>query len=118
MDAKLYQASKVNDIDVVAKCLVFPEKNFLFQQDLTPSHRASSTNNYFKSRNIQVLDWPGNSTDINPIENIWAYHKRAMQQITCNSKEQLWKAVQHHWYSLVFIKIKSVINMKGNPTKY
>ena len=26
----------VNDIDVVAKCLVFPENNFVFQQDLAP----------------------------------------------------------------------------------
>ena len=56
MDAKLYQASIVNDIDVVAKCLVFPEKNFVFQQDLAPPHGASSTNNYFKSKNIQVLE--------------------------------------------------------------
>jgi len=47
-----------------------------------------------------MLEWLGNSLDINPIENIWAYLKRAMQQITRNSKEQLWKAVQHHWYSL------------------
>ena len=31
MDSKLYQTSIVNDIDVVAKCLVFPNKNFVFQ---------------------------------------------------------------------------------------
>ena len=35
MDSKLYQASIVKDIDVVAKCLVFPEKNFVFQQNLS-----------------------------------------------------------------------------------
>ena len=52
MDPKLYQASIVNDIDVVAKCLVYLEKNFVFQQDLAPPHTASSTNNYFKSKNI------------------------------------------------------------------
>ena len=75
MDAKLYQARIVNDIDVISKCLVFPEKNFAFQQDLVPPHRVSSTNNYFKSKNIQVLKWQGNSPDINSIENTRAYLK-------------------------------------------
>ena len=75
-----------------------------------------------------MLEWPGYSPDINSIENIWVYLKHAMQQITCNSKEKLWKAVQHHWYSLnrkfcqnlvesMPKRIKSVINMKGHPTK-
>jgi len=63
MNAKSYQASIVNDIDVVSKCLVFPEKNFVFQQDLAPPHRASSTSNYLKSKNIQGFEWPGNSPD-------------------------------------------------------
>jgi len=84
MEPKLYQAIIVNDIVVVFKCLVFPEKNFIFQQDLVPAHRPLCTCNYFKTKNIEVLDWPGNSP-----ENIWAYLKRGMQQIPGNSKEQL-----------------------------
>ena len=83
MDAKLYQKSILNDIDVVAECFVFPEKNFVFQQDLIPAHRALSTCNYFKSKNIQVLDWPGNSLHDNPTKNIWAYLKCAMKPIPC-----------------------------------
>ena len=59
MDAKLYQTSIVNDIDVFAY-------------------------SYFK-----VVDWPGNSPDVNPIKNIQAYFERVMQQIPYNSKEQL-----------------------------
>lgn len=129
MDAKLYQRSIVNDINVVGKCLVFPDNNFIFQQDLAPPHRALSTYKYFKSKNIDVLDWPGNSPDVNPIENIWGYLKHAMQHVPCKSKEQLWKAVQQHWYSLdrkycqnlvesMAKRVKSVLNMKGHPTKY
>ena len=129
MDEKLYQTSIVNNIDIFAKCSVFHAKNFVFQEDLTPAHIALSTCNHSKSKNIQMLDWPGNFPGVNPINNIWAYLRRVMQQIRCNSKEQLWKAVQHHWYSLhrklyqnlvesMPKRDKSVINMKGHPTKY
>ena len=76
-----------------------------------------------------MLNWPGNFPYVNPIKNIRAYLKRAMQQISCNSKEQLWKAVQYHWYSFdrkycqnlvksMPKRVKSVINMKRHPIKY
>ena len=65
-----------------------------------------------------MLDWPGNSLG-NSIENIWAYLKRAMQQIQCNYKEQLWKPVQHHWYSLNQKLSKSRgINAKASQIYY
>jgi len=57
IDAKLCQTSIVNDIDIVANWLIFPEKNFVFQQDLAPTHIALSTCNYFKSKNIKY--WIG-----------------------------------------------------------
>ena len=95
-----------------------------FNKTCHTPHRSWNTNNYFKSKNIQVLEWPWNYPYINPIKNIWAYLKHAMQQITCNSKKQLRKTVQHHWYSLnrnfcqnpvksMPKRVKSVITMTG-----
>ena len=89
MDAKLYQASIVNDIDVVSKCLVFPEKNYVLElRALTITLKVKIFKCWNGQEILRILTQP---------KNIWAYLKRAMQQITYNSKEQLWKAVQHHW---------------------
>ena len=39
-------------------------------QDSAPCHEAKSVMNWFRTKNIRVLKWPGNSPDLNPIENL------------------------------------------------
>ena len=49
----------------------FPDKNFIFQQDGAPCHTGKMSMKWFKTKKIRVLKWPGNSPDMNPIENVW-----------------------------------------------
>jgi esterase/lipase superfamily enzyme len=44
--------------------------DFIFQQDGAPCHTAKICTKYFTDSNIKVLSWPGNSPDLNPIENL------------------------------------------------
>ena len=48
----------------------------IFMHDNAPCHRASRVSRFCWEENIQVLDWPGNSPDINPMETAWFYLKR------------------------------------------
>ena len=41
-----------------------------FQQDGAPPHTAKSTINFLQSRRIKVIEWPPQSPDLNPIENL------------------------------------------------
>ncbi|CAJ0937937.1 unnamed protein product [Ranitomeya imitator] len=48
--------------------MLFGDGNFILQQDLAPVHTVKSTNTWFKSNYITVLDWPANLSDLNPID--------------------------------------------------
>jgi len=50
---------------------LYGDADFIFQQDLAPAHIAKRTKTSFNDHGITVLDWPENSADLNPIENIY-----------------------------------------------
>ncbi len=49
---------------------LFKDAGFIFQQDLAPVHTVKSTKSWLNDHGVGVLDWPANSPDLNPIENL------------------------------------------------
>ena len=103
---------------------------FVFQQDGAPCHTAKKCLNWFKTKKIELLEWPGNSPDLNPTENLWARLKRAVSVRRPGNKTQLIEAVISSWFHIITPhdlerlvdsmqrRCQAVIKAKGYPTAY
>ncbi len=80
---------------------LFNDADFIFQQDLAPVHTAKSTKSWLNDHGVGVLDWPANSPDLNPIQNLWGIFKRKMR----NKRPKKCRLIE------------AVIKTKGAPTK-
>jgi len=61
----------------------------VFQQDGAPCHTAKKVSKWFKDNGIQVLEWPGQSPDMNPIENLWRILKIRVSEKHAKSLDDL-----------------------------
>lgn len=107
------------------------EEKPIFMQDGAPCHTAKSVKNFLNSSNVSLLLWPGNSPDLNPIENVWEMLKREVAKDQVTNKVKLIERIIFHWNHNQHLKdmslrcidsmprrVQAVIAAKGGLTKY
>ncbi|GBB85205.1 hypothetical protein RclHR1_08160001 [Rhizophagus clarus] len=73
-------AKIINDFVVPILHTHFPQGNGIFQKDNAALHRSKVATAAHENAGIVTLNWPAQSPDINPIENIWAEMKMMIRR--------------------------------------
>lgn len=118
---------------------VADENTLLFQQDNAKCHTAKEVLDFPKQHHVPIMQWPAQSPDLNPIENLWtpfkaAFYKRFTELFNHPSKSlearyRYREVLQDVWYDLGMdlvtaliesmpSQVQAVIEANGGWTKY
>jgi hypothetical protein len=103
----------------------------IFQQDNDPKHTSKVAKEWFQTNDIEVLSWPAQSPDLNPIEHLWWHLKKQLGKYDTppGGMVELWERIEREWHNIkpevcqnliesMPRRVAAVIKAKGGYTKY
>ena len=103
--------------------------SFIFQHDNDPKHTAGIVKDWLKENNVETLNWPPFSPDLNPIEHLWDELERRMKKHQPRNKDELKQALLLEWNGIGLDVTEKLVDsvpnrlfecsrMNGYPTRY
>ncbi|GFV69095.1 transposable element Tc1 transposase [Trichonephila clavipes] len=88
---------------------------FLFMDDNAPCHRTVAAEQLLESEDIERMDWPARSPDLNPIEHVWDFLGRRLAARTLPpvTIRELRLALQNEWAAMPQQLIDTLILSMG-----
>lgn len=128
MNAERYQKILQGNLMRSVESLRLPP-DWVFKLDNDPKHTARSTRKLLAESNADVLQWPSQSPDLNPIENLRRYLKIQIGKRAATNIKNLMTICQEEWDKIPLNVCKSLVETyrnrlvavelnKGYSTKY
>ncbi|KAI4887934.1 hypothetical protein NFI96_008000 [Prochilodus magdalenae] len=128
MDGAMYCNPKILSDNLLPSARTWG-RGWVFQHDNDPKHTAKATKEWLKKKHIKVMEWPSQSPDLNPIENLWRELKVRVAKRQPHNLNDLEMICEEEWTKIppdmcanLIInynkRLTAVLANKGFATKY
>ncbi|KAG8963250.1 hypothetical protein FRC05_004813 [Tulasnella sp. 425] len=102
MDGDLYVSILKEDLMASLEEHRVSVDDVIFQHDNDPKHTCKKVKKFLADKGIQVLRWPAQSPDLNPIKHLWEHIKQKLNGYPTQPKGmlELWERVQEVWAAI------------------
>uniref|UniRef100_A0A8R1DYW2 Tc1-like transposase DDE domain-containing protein n=1 Tax=Caenorhabditis japonica TaxID=281687 RepID=A0A8R1DYW2_CAEJA len=83
---------------------------WVFQQDNYPKHTSGHVANWFRRRRVDLLEWPSQSPDLNPIEHMWEELENRLKGVRASNANQKFAQLEAAWKSIPMTVVQTLLD--------